>query len=79
MEHKTKKDTSFTLGCFSGGPALSGAIILARALCGSSPMEEWSVLSWILMTLPVTIPIVLGLGFLALWAIAAVFSLGRRP
>ena len=49
---------SFSIGCGSSGPILSAAIILARAICGSAPMEEWSVLSWFLMTIPATIPLI---------------------
>ena len=49
---------SITVGCGVWGPLLSAVIIAARALCGSLPMEEWSVWSWFLMTLPMTIPFV---------------------
>ena len=39
---------------------LSSVIILCRAMQpGATPMEEWSVLSWILMTFPVTWPLFL--------------------
>lgn len=50
---------SITIGCGIWGPVLSAVIIAARAVCGSVPMEEWSVRSWILMTLPMTFPFVL--------------------
>lgn len=53
-----KKTISF--GC--GGPVLTAVIIAARACTSNLPMEEWSILSWFLMTLPITLPpIVLGL------------------
>ena len=54
----TRKTISF--GC--GGPVLTGVIVAARACTSNLPMEEWSVLSWFLMTLPITlIPAVMGL------------------
>lgn len=60
-------DKSISFGCGTAGPVLSAAIILARAMCGSVPMEEWSAWSWFLMTLPATIPaFAVVLGFL-LW------------
>lgn len=49
---------TITVGCGIWGPVLSAMIIAARAVCGSVPMEEWSVWSWFLMTLPITIPFV---------------------
>ena len=56
---------SITIGCGVWGPILSAVIIAARAACGSAPMEEWSVWSWFLMTLPVTVPFVAFVAVLA--------------
>ena len=63
MSEERKKN--ITIGCGIWGTVLSAVIIASRAACGSTPMEEWSVWSWFLMTLPVTAPaIVAAVAFL---------------
>lgn len=66
MEQKRK---SISIGCGIWGPILSAVIIASRAVCGSVPMEEWSFLSWILMTLPMTFPLAIFAGFVVLGGI----------
>ena len=70
MENASKSRKTFTIGF--GGPILSGVIVAARAAVGTTPMEEWSVLSWFLMTLPITLPAILVGAFLLFCAIVYV-------
>jgi hypothetical protein len=55
----------------------SVAIVAIRAFQpGAEPMSEWSALSWALMTLPATWPVLLWLAFLLMALISCAF---RKP
>jgi hypothetical protein len=54
---------SITLKSGPCGYMLTAVIILSRALqSGGVPMEEWSVLSWLLMAVPAAWPVLLFVG-----------------
>jgi hypothetical protein len=65
---------SISIGCGIWGPILSAVIIASRAVCGSVPLEEWSFLLWILMSLPVTFPAMLVFGIFAGAALVYAFA-----
>lgn len=65
---------------------LTAVIIGFRAATSPYCMEEWSVWSWFLMTLPVMFPFVIFAGVVALQAVLglvllvlSLFSKGRNP
>lgn len=63
------------------GTILTVAIVATRAFQpGSEPMSEWSVSSWMWMTLPLTWPFAAFLLWGTLWAVAATVTalFGRR-
>jgi len=61
MSEDIKKSTKFTIGCTSWtGVILSIAIIAIRAFQPNAvPVESWSIGSWVLMLLPVFLPLVI--------------------
>ena len=80
MSKEIKKSTNYTIGCTSWiGALFSLGIIAIRAFQpNATPIETWSIGSWILMLLPVFIPMLFWIAFAficLLWAtLAAVFS-----
>jgi hypothetical protein len=70
-----KKNTRITLGSSICGTLLTIAIIAIRAFqSGAEPMSDWSVKSWLLMTLPLTWPFIVFVAGGGLWLFAALLS-----
>lgn len=59
----------FTLKAGLPGAVVSAAVITARALNSSVPVEDWSFASWILMLVPVMWPLYVFAALTALWLI----------
>ena len=76
MSEEIKKSTKFTIGCMSWtGVLLSIAIIAIRAFQpNATPIESWTIGSWILMLLPVIFPLILWIGFIVLGLICVVIA-----
>ena len=71
MEENNQNRTVFSFSTGLCGVLLSVAIIAIRAFQpGAEPMSQWSVWSWFLITLPVTLPFIAFLVVGALWLIA---------
>jgi hypothetical protein len=82
MEREKTKLNNVTISMGKYGVILTIAIIAIRAFqFGAEPMSQWSVWSWFLMTLPVTLPMIcflsVGTVALILWIIYTVFSKKR--
>lgn len=71
MEREEKNgEKKITFGGGLAGSVLTAAIVAVRAFQPNSvPMEEWTFASWLLMTLPVTWPTWLFVGW---WTAALV-------
>jgi hypothetical protein len=68
MENEEKRARSLTISSGLAESILTAAIVAVRAFQPNAvPMEDWSFVSWILMTLPVTWPT----WFFVLWWTAA--------
>ena len=70
------KKTSLRLGCMPLECVLmSVAIIVVRAFQpGAQPIESWSVISWILMLLPIALPIFMWIAVFVCWVLCNAFS-----
>lgn len=61
------------------GWLLTTAIVLVRGLQpGATPIAEWSVKSWIFMTMPIWLPIVCVIMFFISWALAWLWADSRK-
>ena len=70
------RNTRINVGCITWPSSfLTVAIIAVRAFqTNAEPMSSWSVLSWFLMLLPVTFPVLLWIAIGVAALIAAAFS-----
>ena len=79
MEREKTKLNNVTISMGGWGVILTIAIIAIRAFqFGAEPMSQWSIWSWVLMTLPITVPMIcvlsVGTVVLLLWNICTVLS-----
>ena len=79
MEREKTKLNNVTISMGGWGVILTIAIIAIRAFqFGAEPMSQWSIWSWVLMTLPITVPMIcvlsVGTVVLLLWIICTVLS-----
>lgn len=82
----TGRDKGFSISTSWWLVLLTAVIVGFRAATSPYYMEEWSVWSWFLMTLPVTFPFVIFAGVVALRAVLglallvlSLFSKDRHP
>lgn len=79
MEREKTKLNNVTISMGGWGVILTIAIIAIRAFqFGAEPMSQWSIWSWVLMTLPITVPMIcvlsVGTVVLLLWIIFKVIK-----
>lgn len=77
MEREKTNNVTISMGGY--GVILTIAIIAIRAFqFGAEPMSQWSIWSWVLMTLPITVPMIcvlsVGTVVLLLWIIFKVIK-----